>query len=162
MRDWQSATNLTAADRAVLQATAADAAPKVFMLWGAHAQAKAARIAAESRLGGSNSDHPAINTTLANLRQKRAEAAADRAHLLTQFEEGYPAVAALTSQVAELDAALAGERLDALSGPGGVSDCGNAQNCVKVCPKEIPLTESIGEVGRSATFHAIASWFGKK
>lgn len=57
---------------------------------------------------------------------------------------------------------LAGERLDALSGPGGVSDCGNAQNCVKVCPKEIPLTESIGEMGRSATFHAIASWFGKK
>ncbi len=52
-----------------------------------------------------------------------------------------------------------GERLDALMGPGGVSDCGNAQNCVKVCPKEIPLTESIGAMGRATTLHAIAKWF---
>src|SRR5690606_38911148 len=41
---------------------------------------------------------------------------------------------------------LKGERLDALMGPGGVSDCGNAQNCVKVCPKHIPLTESIAAI----------------
>lgn len=54
---------------------------------------------------------------------------------------------------------LKAERLDALMGPGGVSDCGNAQNCVKVCPKEIPLTESIAVVGRSVTVHAITSWF---
>ncbi|MEO1009415.1 MAG: succinate dehydrogenase iron-sulfur subunit [Planctomycetota bacterium] len=54
---------------------------------------------------------------------------------------------------------LKGERLDALMGPGGVSDCGNAQNCVKVCPKHIPLTESISAMGRSVTLHAIASWF---
>ena len=45
----------------------------------------------------------------------------------------------------------------------GVNDCGNAQNCVKVCPKEIPLTESIGAMGRSTTIHSIASFFtGKK
>lgn len=54
---------------------------------------------------------------------------------------------------------LKGDRLDTLMGPGGVSDCGNAQNCVKVCPKEIPLTESIATVGRATTFHAIARWF---
>lgn len=42
-------------------------------------------------------------------------------------------------------------RLDALAGPGGLSDCGNAQNCVKACPKEIPLTTSIAEVGREMT-----------
>jgi succinate dehydrogenase / fumarate reductase iron-sulfur subunit len=57
---------------------------------------------------------------------------------------------------------LAGDRLDALEGPGGVSDCGNAQNCVKVCPKQIPLTESIGDMGRAVTVHAIASWFGRR
>lgn len=50
-------------------------------------------------------------------------------------------------------------RLDQLSRPGGVSDCGNAQNCVKVCPKEIPLTESIGAIGRSVTVHRVKEFF---
>ena len=57
---------------------------------------------------------------------------------------------------------LKGDRYDALSGPGGVSDCGNAQNCVKVCPKGIPLTESIGAVGRGTTVHAIKKFFQGK
>lgn len=56
-------------------------------------------------------------------------------------------------------AVLKGERLDALMGEGGVNDCGNAQNCVQVCPKHIPLTESIATIGRSVTIHAIAKWF---
>lgn len=34
---------------------------------------------------------------------------------------------------------------------GGISDCGNAQNCVQVCPKDIPLTESIAVMGREVT-----------
>ncbi len=55
--------------------------------------------------------------------------------------------------------ALASERLDELMGPGGVSECGNAQNCVKVCPKHIPLTESIAAMGRALTVHSIASFF---
>lgn len=54
------------------------------------------------------------------------------------------------------------ERLDALAGPGGVSDCGNAQNCVKVCPKNIPLTESIAAMGRAVTVHAITKFFTSK
>ncbi|MCC6271414.1 MAG: succinate dehydrogenase iron-sulfur subunit, partial [Microbacteriaceae bacterium] len=57
---------------------------------------------------------------------------------------------------------LAGERLDELMRPGGISDCGNAQNCVKVCPKEIPLTESIGAMGRQVTIHAIKKFFTGK
>ncbi len=57
---------------------------------------------------------------------------------------------------------LKGERLDELMGPGGVSECGNAQNCVKVCPKEIPLTESIGAIGRAVTIHSIARYFAGK
>ncbi len=57
---------------------------------------------------------------------------------------------------------LKGERLDTLMGAGGVSDCGNAQNCVKVCPKGIPLTESIAAVGRSTTIHAVTRFFRGK
>ena len=59
-------------------------------------------------------------------------------------------------------AELKGERLEALMGPGGITDCGNAQNCVKVCPKEIPLTESIASVGRAATIYALTKWFTGK
>lgn len=54
---------------------------------------------------------------------------------------------------------LAGDRLDVMLGQGGVSDCGNAQNCVKVCPKEIPLTEAIAAIGRAATIHGIKRFF---
>jgi len=54
---------------------------------------------------------------------------------------------------------LKAERIEALMGPGGVSECGNAQNCVKVCPKHIPLTESIAAMGRAVTIHAIAKFF---
>jgi succinate dehydrogenase iron-sulfur subunit len=43
------------------------------------------------------------------------------------------------------------ERLEVLMGAGGIADCGNAQNCVEVCPKEIPLTHAIGEIGRQTT-----------
>jgi succinate dehydrogenase / fumarate reductase iron-sulfur subunit len=53
----------------------------------------------------------------------------------------------------------AGARLDALMGPGGLHDCGNAQNCVRVCPKNIPLTDSIAEMGRQVTVHAIKRFF---
>src|ERR1700720_4244149 len=44
-------------------------------------------------------------------------------------------------------AALKRERLAALMGDGGIQECGYAQNCVEVCPKDIPLTRSIAEVG---------------
>lgn len=50
-------------------------------------------------------------------------------------------------------------RLEVLMKPGGVSDCGNAQNCVQVCPKEIPLTESIASIGRAATFYSFRRFF---
>jgi len=57
---------------------------------------------------------------------------------------------------------LKGERLDELMNSGGVSDCGNAQNCVKVCPKGVPLTESIATIGRQVTVHAIKQFFRGK
>ncbi len=54
----------------------------------------------------------------------------------------------------------ADERLDAIMGDGGVEDCGNAQNCVKACPKTIPLTESIADIGRQTTGRAIRKFLG--
>ncbi len=57
--------------------------------------------------------------------------------------------------------ALASERMDAMMGAGGIQACGNAQNCVAVCPKEIPLTTSIARAGRAATVHMVKKWFEK-
>ncbi|MCY3974273.1 MAG: succinate dehydrogenase iron-sulfur subunit [Simkaniaceae bacterium] len=48
----------------------------------------------------------------------------------------------------------------ALMRKGGIAECGNAQNCVQVCPKEIPLTESIAVMGRSVTKQAFKETFG--
>lgn len=58
-------------------------------------------------------------------------------------------------------AALKDERLDTMMAEGGVHDCGKAGNCQTVCPKEIPLLESIAVVQRQATVHAVKKFFGK-
>jgi len=55
----------------------------------------------------------------------------------------------------------ANERLNALTAPGGIQVCGNAQNCVAVCPKEIPLTTSIAYAGRDTSLFLLRSWFEK-
>ena len=54
------------------------------------------------------------------------------------------------------------ERVRALMGPGGVQDCGKAQNCVKVCPKEIPLTTSIAMMNRQVTKLVIKDLFSQE
>jgi succinate dehydrogenase / fumarate reductase, iron-sulfur subunit len=54
-----------------------------------------------------------------------------------------------------------GARLAALLDPGGIAMCGNAQACVKVCPKEIPLTQSISEVGAQTMRFAMGRFFSK-
>jgi succinate dehydrogenase / fumarate reductase iron-sulfur subunit len=56
-------------------------------------------------------------------------------------------------------AALKRERLAALMGDGGIQECGYAQNCVEVCPKDIPLTRSISEVGGEVMKQAIGDLF---
>lgn len=53
------------------------------------------------------------------------------------------------------------ERLEALMGKGGLADCGNAQVCVEVCPKNIPLTESIADLGRQTTWQLVKNLFQK-
>ncbi|HRG95665.1 MAG TPA: succinate dehydrogenase iron-sulfur subunit [Polyangiaceae bacterium] len=55
----------------------------------------------------------------------------------------------------------AAERLETLMGEGGVADCGKAQNCVEVCPKEIPLVDSIAQVSRQATKQLLFGWLLK-
>jgi capsular exopolysaccharide synthesis family protein len=67
------------------------------------AQSKAASGAAE------NSAEALANLTISNLRQRRGEAAADYARLMTQFEPGYPAALAIKEQIDALDAAIARE-----------------------------------------------------
>ncbi len=50
-------------------------------------------------------------------------------------------------------------RLRPLMEEGGISDCGNAQNCVEVCPKNIPLTDSIAVIGRDVTLQSLRDLF---
>ncbi|MBM7631761.1 succinate dehydrogenase iron-sulfur subunit [Geomicrobium sediminis] len=52
------------------------------------------------------------------------------------------------------------ERLNALMGDGGLSNCGNSQNCVQACPKGIPLTTSIAALNRDMTMQSFKNFFG--
>jgi succinate dehydrogenase / fumarate reductase iron-sulfur subunit len=56
---------------------------------------------------------------------------------------------------------IADERMEALTRQGGIQMCGNAQNCVAVCPKRIPLTRSIARAGRAATVWALKKMFDR-
>jgi len=47
------------------------------------------------------------------------------------------------------------ERLRALAGDGGIQECGFAQNCVKACPKQLPLTEAISDVSRAVVVQKV-------
>ncbi len=82
-----------------------------------------------------------------------------------QFDESTGFVGAATiSQVRLFNThptgeALKRERLAALMGDGGIQECGYAQNCVEVCPKDIPLTKSIAEVGGEVMKQAIGDLF---
>jgi succinate dehydrogenase / fumarate reductase, iron-sulfur subunit len=84
-----------------------------------------------------------------------------------QFDEATGFVGAAAISQARLfnthptGAALKRERLTALMGDGGIQECGFAQNCVEICPKDIPLTRSISEVGREVMKQAIGDLFRK-
>jgi len=55
---------------------------------------------------------------------------------------------------------LENDRLEFLVGEEGISGCGNAQNCVKVCPKSVPLTRAIAELNRDTTIYKLKRWVG--
>ena len=70
------------------------------------------------------------------------------------------------SQVRLFNAHPSGEmhkhvRLSALLGDGGIADCGNAQNCVRACPKAIPLTTSIADLNKEVNKYAISRWLNR-
>lgn len=54
------------------------------------------------------------------------------------------------------------ERRRGLMGEGGLQDCGKAQNCSVVCPKEIPLTTSIAAMNREVTKQVIKDVFSSE
>lgn len=53
------------------------------------------------------------------------------------------------------------ERLNGLLGDDGIGNCGNAQNCVQVCPMSVPLTKAIYETNRDITVDALFGWLKK-
>lgn len=53
------------------------------------------------------------------------------------------------------------ERLEALMGQGGIAACGNAQNCVQACPKQIPLTDAIAKLNRQVNKFTLSKLFNK-
>ena len=52
------------------------------------------------------------------------------------------------------------DRLEFLTGEEGITGCGNAQNCVKVCPKSVPLTRAIAQLNRDTTLYKMRRWMG--
>jgi succinate dehydrogenase / fumarate reductase iron-sulfur subunit len=53
------------------------------------------------------------------------------------------------------------ERLEGIMGEDGITNCGNAQNCVRVCPMSIPLTKAIYEENRETILHGLFGWLRK-
>ena len=53
------------------------------------------------------------------------------------------------------------ERLQGIMGEDGITNCGNAQNCVKVCPMNIPLTKAIYEENRETVLYGLLGWLTK-
>lgn len=76
----------------------------------------------------------------------------------TNFMGPAPLAQALYFNTSPTGRMNAEERLEAIMGDGGITECGNAQNCVKACPKEVPLTTAIAGLNRATTWHFIKSW----
>lgn len=55
---------------------------------------------------------------------------------------------------------LSDERHEYLTSSEGITGCGNAQNCVKVCPKGVPLTVAIAQMNQSTTIFKLKQWMG--
>jgi len=53
------------------------------------------------------------------------------------------------------------ERLEILMEEGGIAECGNAQNCVRVCPKDVPLTKTLAELNKDVNLQGIFGFLKK-
>ena len=82
-----------------------------------------------------------------------------------QFNDATGFVGAATIAQAKLfnmdpsGAVLKEDRLRALAGDGGIQECGFAQNCVQACPKQLPLTEAISDMGRDVFVQKVKDLF---
>jgi succinate dehydrogenase / fumarate reductase iron-sulfur subunit len=82
-----------------------------------------------------------------------------------QFNDATGFVGAATIAQAKLfnldpaGAVLKEDRLRALAGDGGIQECGFAQNCVQACPKQLPLTEAISDMGRDVFIQQVKDFF---
>ena len=99
----QSNANGTTAERSIV-------ADNLASLSSDLSQATADRIQAEARYqqagGGGSSPEALGNIAINDLRQKRAELAAQYQQLMTQFEPEYPAAKAIKSQIDQLDRSI--------------------------------------------------------
>ncbi|WP_426256771.1 GumC family protein [Sphingomonas sp. DC2300-3] len=102
----QTTANGTTSERSLV-------ADELAALTSALSQATADRIAAQARSqagGASGTSSEALrDQTISNLRQRRAELAAEYQRLMVQFEPGYPQARALQSQINQLDRSIARE-----------------------------------------------------
>lgn len=71
-----------------------------------------------------------------------------------------PLAQALLFNLHPVGASKKDDRMDVLTSEEGITHCGNAQNCVKVCPKDVPLTQAIAQLNRDTTLHKIRKWIG--
>ena len=53
------------------------------------------------------------------------------------------------------------ERLTAIMQEDGITNCGNAQNCVRACPMSLPLTKAIYEENRETILYGLFGWLRK-
>lgn len=53
------------------------------------------------------------------------------------------------------------KRLNVLMEKGGITSCGNSQNCVRACPKTLKLTEYIAQLNRDVNIQALKNIFDK-
>ena len=51
------------------------------------------------------------------------------------------------------------KRLNALMEKGGITSCGNSQNCERVCPKSIKLTQHLAQLNREVNKQALRNMF---
>jgi succinate dehydrogenase / fumarate reductase iron-sulfur subunit len=73
-----------------------------------------------------------------------------------------PAALAASHRVQRLQPVAAEDRVAHMLAPGGIDDCGRADNCVEVCPEAIPIDQALGNAARAATKLWIARILGRR
>jgi succinate dehydrogenase / fumarate reductase iron-sulfur subunit len=56
---------------------------------------------------------------------------------------------------------LTNDRMEVAISDEGIANCGNSQNCVEVCPKELPLSDALAEINAKSNTYALKKWFSR-